>query len=115
VEGFRYIVQRSGSERRIFRVDIRETISRNAARGDVTHYASVNLSEIQADGTLLKVAYADSPHIARGNLHWFHAHNAEGEIIQESIPTAGFTQSALPGIMRWSNAYTRDLFRVGAP
>jgi hypothetical protein len=88
--------------RKQYRLDVLETIARDA-NGNVSHYASLNLFEVTPEGPR-KILYSDLPHAAKGDFHWFHAHDTSGEVVAQ-IDTAGFESSALPAVFRWARRY----------
>ncbi len=105
MKGARYLIKRSGRTVHAYRVDLLEQVTRGND-GRVTHYVSANLFEVDAAGRDIKqIAYADSPHVARAEARWFHAHDkSTGQVLTE-IPAQGFSESAIPAIIAWVNRF----------
>lgn len=112
LEGSRYIVIRSGDQRRIFKFEFREIISHDGQ--NITHFASTNITEISATGERIGlVAYADSPHIDRLGAKWFHGHSGRtGEVVTQ-IQTTGFTESAMERMYSWASSFVRQTIGAG--
>lgn len=92
--GTRYFISHSGSNLRVFRIDVSENVTRNE-NGLVSHYALVKIHELNRFGHFDKIAYADFPHMHGRTPRWFHLHEARNGDVIGNIATTGFVKSVV--------------------
>jgi hypothetical protein len=95
MEGTRYFRRTHQGRQRIFGVDFIEEIRHQD--GEVHHYLSMNFFEI-VEGEKRALFYADSPHIDRNGVKWFHIHESSSGDVLTQLEITGFEQSVFSPI-----------------